>query len=176
MAQQIDPEVSRRDATYHWSDVVPEPVGLGRIGCDDDLLNAFEAVMKEKSKQTAYHPDEHETKKSNSKSYTRVVPEKYTGISGDSFMHKLIVEHAIEGGKAQGKPNGQFWFEPAGARAAAKDVIVNYLHVPDAVANDMVCSRFWTIWRSEDPANLGKIEADRMPRFFRALTGIHLNL
>ena len=48
------------------------------------------------------------------------MPKKYDGPGGDDFMQKYIKEFAVEGGKVDGKPNGQFWFEKAGAKLAAK--------------------------------------------------------
>ena len=50
------------------------------------------------------------------------------------------------------------------------------MHTSDAEANDLICSRFWATWTREDTNNEGRLEADRMPRFFRALTGVQLNL
>ena len=50
------------------------------------------------------------------------------------------------------------------------------MHVDEKEAENVVCSRFNTVWNYIDVNNDGKIEADRMPRFFRELTGIQLNL
>ena len=52
----------------------------------------------------------------------RKIPEKYTGI-GDTFTGDMIKKYAMEGGKKEGKPNGQFWFEFEGAREASKIVL-----------------------------------------------------
>ena len=53
---------------------------------------------------------------------TRTLPEIYTGF-GDNFMGQMVLNYAIEGGKVEGAPNGKFWFEYDGAKAAAWQVV-----------------------------------------------------
>jgi len=128
--------------------------------------------------------EEEGEEKSSKKEYSRQVPSKYQKTStaygtqggGDDFMSKMIKEYAIEGGKDKGEPNGQFWFEPEGARKAAKQVLMDYMHHSEAEAEDEVCQRFNHVWMYYDPHNTGKIDADRMPRLFRELAGAQLNL
>ena len=96
---------------------------------------------------------------------SRKVPEQY----GD-FMGDLIKKYAFEGGKP-GPSNGTFWFQYEGSRAAAKDVLKSYLHVDDQGAEDILCDNFEKTWKYTDVNNSGKIEADRMPGFFRDLVG-----
>ena len=50
------------------------------------------------------------------------------------------------------------------------------MHVSPDEADDIVCNGFEAAWIYYDPNNEGKIEADRMPRFFRQVAGMHLNL
>ena len=93
-------------------------------------------------------------------------------------MGEMIQKYAIEGGKAQGKPNGQFWFEWEGARIASKQVLKSFLHVEDSEADTILCDNFEKTWRYVDVNDSGKIEADRFPGFLQSLVGnkIHLNL
>ena len=91
-------------------------------------------------------------------------------------MAKMIKEYAMEGGKAAGKPNGFFWFEPLGAKRASEFVLKSYMHMTQENAEVAVCSRFKSAWDYFDVNHQGKIEPDRMPRFFREITGTQLNL
>ena len=108
---RIDPEVLKKQASYHWSDKTPK---ASCAGCRKDK---GDHVKAKSTVGTHYQPVE-----TPDQSYARKVPIKYGGIyeGGDSAMVKLIKDYAIEGGKKEGKPNGQFYFDVAGARDAAR--------------------------------------------------------
>ena len=106
------------------------------------------------------------------------MPEKYLGIGSDEFMAMLIEKYAVEGGKANKKPNGEFWMEWNGAERASRQVLQDYLHITEEHAADIVCGNFKATWQYFDINNEGKLPLDRMPNFFRHIVGneVHLNL
>ena len=123
----VDPEVTAREKTYSWETVIPYP----RRPCPN-----YQEDINPESRKHGYHADE------KAPLYTRKVPAKYAGTGGDDFMLKYIKEFAVEGGKLDGKPNGQFWFEKEGAKRACKQVVLDYMHVTPEEADDIVCNGF----------------------------------
>ena len=159
--------------SYHWTANIDNGTSLNYMPCGIRNLISEEVAKahRDVSLKSNYHPGD--------KDYKRIIPAQYqqtNGQGGDNFMASAIQNWAVEGGKDKGKPNGQFWFEPYGAQLASKKVVMDYIHVSEQEAENIVCSRFNTVWNYYDVNNEGKIDADRMPRFWRELTGIQLNL
>ena len=158
----IDPLVQQRNDKFHWTQNVEDwetkhyytPCGQNKVE-----KAAYEKIETDKVKKEAYLPGDEK--------YKRVIPTKYTGQSGDSFMANIIKNYAVEGGKKEGKPNGAFWFEPLGAKKASQFVMKSYMHMSDTDSEVAVCARFNSVWDYLDVNKEGKIDADRMPRFFR---------
>ena len=158
MFKDQDPDVLDAMKKYNWEEVPPHSQA-------HDFCRI--KVLPDVKVEPGYKPGEGDRK----------IHDKYKE-SGDTFMGEMIEKYAIEGGKAQGKPNGQFWFEWEGGRVAAKQTLKKYLHVEDSEADSILCDNFEKTWRYIDVNDSGKIEADRFPGFLRSLVGnkIHLNL
>ena len=58
--------------------------------------------------------DDKEEKKEEVKEEDRI------GHGGDGYMYEMTKKYALEEGKTKEEPNGVFWFDKKGARAASK--------------------------------------------------------
>ena len=142
-----DPDVLKKMSTYNWEDVPPHSSAF--YICNNKLKVTREVA------EPGFPP-----------SGERKLPDRYQGQIGDNFMGAIISKYAMEGGKPQGKPNGDFWFEWDGAEKASLQVLQDYLHVTAEDAQDIVCDKFKASWEHFDVNNSGKVEAERMPSFF----------
>lgn len=153
-----DPEVLQKMSKYNWEDVPPHSNAF--YICNNKLKVTREVA------EPGFPP-----------SADRKLPERYQGQTGDNFMGEIISKYAMEGGKAQGKPNGEFWFEWDGAEKASAQVLQDYVHIDSEDAQSIICDKFKATWEHYDVNNSGKVEAERMPGFFQHLIGnnFHMN-
>ena len=101
------------------------------------------------------------------------IPERFGGPdSGDDmFMWSMITNYALELASPDGKPTGQFVFKPQHAKMAAYEILDTHMGLKGKDAEDYLAKYFDKTFAHFDTANYGYIEADRMPGFFRYLTG-----
>ena len=153
-----DPDVLLKMSKYSWEDVPPHSNAF--YICNNKLKVTREVA------EPGFPP-----------SGDRKLPERFQGQVGDNFMGEIVSKYAMEGGKAQGKPNGDFWFEWDGAEKASAQVLQDYVHIDSEEAQSIICDKFKATWEHFDVNNSGKVEADRMPGFFQHLIGnnFHMN-
>ena len=53
---------------------------------------------------------------------------------------------------------------------------MDYTHVSEEGAEQVLCEKFNETWRYFDVINQGRIDADQMPSFFSHLAGLKINL
>ena len=110
--------------------------------------------------------------------YERNVPSLYggPGSGDDMFMWSMINNYAREK-SVNGKPSGKFYFKPIDARFASYEILQTHLGLKGKEAEDYLNKYFDKTFRHFDTGNFGEIEAERMPGFFRFLTGnMQINL
>ena len=101
--------------------------------------------------------------------YNRVTPTRFSADSDDIFMRSMIQNYALEGKNKDGSPNGQFWIDEAGARAAAKEVLKTNAKMNSAAIPGYLNTYFGKAWGHFDVNRTGKIEVIKMPQFMRFL-------
>ena len=102
-------------------------------------------------------------------SYDRKTPARFAADSDDIFMRSMIEQYALEGKNKDGSPNGQFWLDEAGARAAASEVLNTHKGMKGA-ALDNYLKTYWTkAWNHFDVNLTGKIEVIKAPQLMRFL-------
>ena len=101
--------------------------------------------------------------------YNRVIPGRFSADSDDIFMRSMIKTYALEGKNKDGSPNGQFWINEAGARAAASEVLATHKGLRGAALQNYLKTYFAKAWGHFDVNRTGKVEAIQMPRFMRFL-------
>ena len=89
----------------------------------------------------------------------------------DMFMWSMIKNYALEQATVDGKPTGQFVFKMPECRAAAYEILDTHMGLKGKEAEDYLDKYLEKTFAHFDTANYGYIEADRMPGFFRYLTG-----
>merc|ERR1712100_342277 len=101
------------------------------------------------------------------------IPERFGGPdSGDDmFMWSMIKNYAHEQASIEGSPTGQFVFRLPEAKAAAYEILDTHMGLTGKDAEDYLDKYLEPTFKHFDTANYGYIEADRMPGFFRYLTG-----
>ena len=71
----------------------------------------------------------------------------------------------------------KFYFKPIDARFASYEILQTHLGLKGKEAEDYLNKYFDKTFRHFDTGNFGEIEAERMPGFFRFLTGnMQINL
>lgn len=125
--EKMDPDVAAAHQTYSWDQVPPSATAY--MYCIKDV---GEGMVKP---EAGFKPGEGERK----------LPAKYTG-DGDTFTGEMVQKYATEGGKADGKPNGEFWFDFGGARKAAKQVLQDYVHIDEDHAEELLCAKYLGAW------------------------------
>merc|ERR1712025_109878 len=76
------------------------------------------------------------------------------------------MNYAVEKAK-DGKPTGEFYFNPIAARLAGNEVVETHLGLKGDALNDYMDKYFDKTWRHFDTADNGEIEVARMGGFFR---------
>merc|ERR1712167_153825 len=104
--------------------------------------------------------------------YNRKVPDHFDGPGSgdDQFMHNVIKNHANEEATPEGKPTGKFFMNKAGAAHHAKEILETHMGLKGDKAEKYLDEYFDKTWKHFDVNNENKIEADRMPGFYRFLT------
>jgi hypothetical protein len=82
-------------------------------------------------------------------------------------MRSLIENYAIEMKDKDGKPTGNFFFDKAAAKSAAKEVVATH------GSNDksIIENNFEDTWNHFDVNKDALVEVERMPQFFRYMLG-----
>jgi hypothetical protein len=86
-------------------------------------------------------------------------------------MHSVIKNHATEAATAEGKPKGEFNVNKAGARHLASEILETHMGLKGEKAEAYLNENFDKTWTHFDVNGEGKVEAARMPGFYRFLTG-----
>jgi len=101
--------------------------------------------------------------------YERVTTARFASDSDDIFMRSMIEQYALEGKNKDGSPNGAFWMDEAGARAAASEVLHTHKGLTGKARDDYLKTYFPRTWAHFDVNRSGKIEVIKMPQFMRFL-------
>ena len=101
--------------------------------------------------------------------YERVTTARFASDSDDIFMRSMIEQYALEGKNKDGSPNGAFWMDEAGARAAASEVLHTHKGLTGKARDDYLKTYFPRTWAHFDVNRGGKIEVIKMPQFMRFL-------
>ena len=78
------------------------------------------------------------------------------------------MNYSIEKAK-DGKPTGEFFFNPLAARMAGNEIVATHLGLKGDALNDYMDKCFDKTWRHFDTSGSGEIETARMSGFFRFL-------
>ena len=101
--------------------------------------------------------------------YQRVTTARFAADADDIFMRSMIEQYALEGKNKDGSPNGQFWLDEAGARAAASEVLDTHRHLNGAARETYMKTYFPRTWAHFDVNRSGKVKAIKMPQLMRFL-------
>ena len=101
--------------------------------------------------------------------YERVTTPRFAADNDDIFMRSMIEQYALEGKNKDGSPNGQFWMDEAGTRAAASEVLHTHNGLTGAPRANYLKSYFPRTWAHFDVNRTGKVEAIKMPQLMRFL-------
>ena len=104
-------------------------------------------------------------------SYERVVPERFTGDTADTFTGHMIKDFATEGHDPDtGLPTGHFFLTKAKAKEATYEVLATHLNITDKKAQDEYLEKYFdAVWKHMDVNDTGKLEAIEMNKFMRTL-------
>ena len=83
----------------------------------------------------------------------------------------MIKNHSIEEATPEGVKSGKFIFNKSAARAGSAEILKTHLGLEGQKADEYMDQYFDKTWKHFDTAGDGKIEADRMPGFYRFLCG-----
>jgi len=114
-----------------------------------------------------FAPGEHE--KLAEGGYKRVAPTHFSADSDDIFMRSMVNTYSLEGKNKDGSPNGQFWVDEAGARAAAGEVLNTHKGLKGKELESYLKTYFPRTWAHFDVNRTGKIEVIKMPQVMRFL-------
>ena len=101
--------------------------------------------------------------------YDRKTPARFAADSDDIFMRSMIEQYALEGKNKDGSPNGQFWLDEAGARAAASEVLGTHKGMKGAALASYLKTYWKKAWNHFDVNLVGKIEVIKAPQLMRFL-------
>jgi len=102
-------------------------------------------------------------------SYERKTTPRFAADSDDIFMRSMIEQYALEGKNKDGSPNGQFWLDEAGARAAASEVLATHKGIKGAALATYLKTYWSKAWGHFDVNLVGKIEVIKAPQLMRFL-------
>ena len=74
-----------------------------------------------------------------------------------------LVNARIEGKNKDGSPNGQYWMDEAGARAASGEVLATHKGLTGAALSEYLNTYFAKAWSHFDVNKTGKVEVIKMP-------------
>jgi len=86
-------------------------------------------------------------------------------------MHSVTKNHAVEAATETGEKTGKFNMNKAGARHLASEILETHMGLKGEKAEAYLNENFDKTWDHFDVNKEGKVEADRMPGFYRFLTG-----
>jgi len=86
-------------------------------------------------------------------------------------MHSVLKDHAHESASETGTPTGNFHMNKSGARHLAKEIIETHMGLKGEKAESYLDENFDKTWDHFDVNKENKVEASRMPGFYRFLTG-----
>ena len=103
------------------------------------------------------------------KKYERVPPPQFSGDGDDLFMKSMIMKYAMEGKTDEEvpQPNGQFFMDEAGTRAAATEVLGTHKGLKGADLKDYIKTYFPRTWAHFDVNKSGVVGVEVMPQFMR---------
>lgn len=101
--------------------------------------------------------------------YSRVTPANFAADSDDIFMRSMVNTYSLEGKNKDGSPNGKFWMDEAGTRAASAEVLATNVHMDAAAIGPYLEKYFAKAWGHFDVNRTGKVEVIKMPQFMRFL-------
>ena len=101
--------------------------------------------------------------------YTRAGLERFSADTDDLFMRSMVGTYALEGKNKDGSPNGQYWMDEAGTRAAASEVLGTHKGLAGAALSQYLSTYFAKAWSHFDVNKTGKVEVIKMPQFMRFL-------
>ena len=107
-------------------------------------------------------------------------PTHFTAGTDDIFMRSMVNAYALEGkecdeddeGKEVAntcKPNGKFWMNEKGARAAAKEVLATHKGLTGDALKSYMDTYFAKAWGHFDVNRVGVVEVIKMPQLMRFL-------
>jgi len=85
-------------------------------------------------------------------------------------MRSMIDQYALEGKNKDGSPNGQFFIDESGARAAASEVLTTHKAMKGGDLTNYLKTYFARSWAHFDVNRTGKIEVIKMPQFMRFIS------
>jgi hypothetical protein len=134
------------------------------VQADDDSSDDLQLAGDESSDHSGefFEAREHGTGPLDKK-YERVVPTNFADGGDDLFMRSMIKTYALEGKNKDGSPNGQFWLDEAGAKAAAGEVLATHKGIKGAAADKYFATYWKKAWGHFDVNVVGKIEVIKAP-------------
>jgi hypothetical protein len=105
----------------------------------------------------------------NGNTYERVIPERFSGGDGDSFMNSMIMNYAQEGKNADGTPNGNFQMTEAQTKQAAIEVLGTHKKMAGAELDAYLKQYFDRTFAHFDVNKAGMIDVGSIPSFMRFL-------
>lgn len=103
--------------------------------------------------------------------YERETPERFSGEKDDQLMKSLINKYAIEGRGEDGKKNGKFYLDKAGATAVSEEVVETHLGLKGDKKDAYIKEHVPDLWSQWDVNDEGHVTADRIPTMLRKLVG-----
>ena len=101
--------------------------------------------------------------------YERKTTARFAADTDDIFMRSMIEQYALEGKNKDGSPNGQFWLDEAGAKAAAQEVLATHKGIKGGAADKYFATYWKKAWGHFDVNLTGKIEVIKAPQLMRFL-------
>ena len=112
--------------------------------------------------------------------YERVTPVRFATGDDDIFMRSMIQNYALEGKvceeddagkeiKDSCKPDGHFWMNEAGTKAAAAEVLSTHKSKETGDVKEYLATYFPRTWAHFDVNGAGVVDVIKMPQFMRFL-------
>ena len=86
-------------------------------------------------------------------------------------MNSMYDNYAREKSTDEGAPVGKFVFKPMEARMASYEILATHMGLTGKAAENYLDENFQQCFDHFDTGGFGEIEAERMPGFYRYLTG-----
>jgi hypothetical protein len=105
--------------------------------------------------------------------YERAIPERFSAGTDDIFMRSMLNNYALEGKACDDdgncKPNGKFFLNKSGAKAAAAEVLASNKKITGAELTTYLATYFEKAWGHFDVNRVGTIEVIKAPQLMRFL-------